>query len=361
LIVEPNVHEVSPASRVLEVSVQVGVAILLLAACFLIVRPFLIMIVWGIIIAVATYPGYERLSRAMGGRKTLAAVLCTALLLAIVLVPVALLSGTFVNGIQSAAAYLKDGNLTIPPPPPSVYQWPIIGVPLTNVWNQACNNLNAVLKMFAPQIKAGVTGLLSASAGIGITVIQFVLSIVLAGVILGYARAAAGVAHSLANRLFGDRGPELAELVTSTIRSVTTGILGVALIQTIFAGLGFLLVGLPAAGLWAGCFLIAAVLQVGVVALVPAVIYVFVTATSTKAVVFLIWCIIVAVMDNVLKPLLLGRGATVPIVVVFLGVIGGFMAMGIIGLFVGAIVLSAAYKWMLAWLSPPMAPDSPAS
>jgi predicted PurR-regulated permease PerM len=130
----------------------------------------------------------------------------------------------------------------------------------------------------------------------------------------------------------------------------------VALIQSLFAGLGFLVVRLPGAGLWALLFFIFAVLQVGAVALIPIVIYVFATTGTTKAVVFLIWCIFVGLMDNVLKPLLLGRGVPVPIVVVFLGAIGGFLAMGIIGLFVGAIVLSVGYKLFLAWLDEAIEP-----
>ena len=121
--------------------------------------------------------------------------------------------------------------------------------------------------------------------------------------------------------------------MASTIRSVTIGILGVAFLQSIFAGVGFLVVGLPGAGLWALAFLFAAVLQVGPIVLVPAVIYIFMIASTTKAVVFLVWCIIVALMDNVLKPILLGRGAAVPIAVVFIGVIGGFMAMSSVPLF----------------------------
>jgi predicted PurR-regulated permease PerM len=154
----------------------------------------------------------------------------------------------------------------------------------------------------------------------------------------------------LAIHLFGNKGAEYEALAGATIRSVTTGILGVALIQSLLAGLGFLVVRLPGAGLWALLFLIAAVLQVGSLALIPAVIYVFATASTAKAVAFLIWCIVVALMDNVLKPLLLGRGVPVPIVVVFLGAIGGFLAIGIIGLFVGPIVLSVGYKLFLAWL-----------
>jgi predicted PurR-regulated permease PerM len=137
----------------------------------------------------------------------------------------------------------------------------------------------------------------------------------------------------------------------ATIRSVTTGILGVAFIQSVLAGLGFLVVGLPGAGLWAVVFLIAAVLQVGVLVLIPAVVYVFAVSSMTKAVIFLIWCAIVGLSDNVLKPILLGRGVAVPIVVVFLGAIGGFVTLGIIGLFIGAIVLSVGYKLFLAWIN----------
>ena len=143
------------------------------------------------------------------------------------------------------------------------------------------------------------------------------------------------------------------DLIGSTIRSVTSGILGVALIQTVLGcTLVFFVVGLPGAGLWAVIFLIAAVLQIGILVLIPAVVFVFATATTTAAVVFLIWCAFVGLLDNVLKPMLLGRGASVPTAVVFLGAIGGFVAMGIIGLFVGAIVLSVGYKLFLAWVEP---------
>jgi len=182
--------------------------------------------------------------------------------------------------------------------------------------------------------------------------LQLLLSIVVAGVLLADPRAAFEMTRSLANRLFGSKGPEFQELVGNTIRSVFFGIIGVAIIRSACAAVGFLVIGLPAAGLWAVVFLIAAVLQFGMVVLIPAVIYVSATATTTKAVIFLIWCIIVGLMDNVLKPILLGRGAAVPILVVFLGAIGGFVAMGIIGLFVGAIVLSVGYKLFLAWLEP---------
>jgi predicted PurR-regulated permease PerM len=336
--------------QAVEVSIHIGLIFLLFGACFFILRPFLPLLFWGIIIAISGYPAFQRLQRALHGRTGLAAGICTLVMLGILIVPVVLLTGTVVDGIETLAARLKQGPITIPPPPPNVKTWFVIGPPLESLWNAAATNLSAVLAKFAPQIKAVIPVLLATSAGIGLTILQFVLSIVVAGVLLAYAQKGATVSRALADRLFGLKGAEYQELAGSTIRSVTSGILGVALIQTLFAAVGFLVVGLPGAGLWSMTFLIAAVLQVGVVVLIPAVIYVFAMASTTKAVIFLIWCAAVGLMDNVLKPLLLGRGAPVPIAVIFLGAIGGFLAMGIIGLFVGAVILSVGYKVFLAWL-----------
>jgi len=295
----------------------------------------------------------------MGEHRVLASVVFTAALLALLILPVFFLADSLIGGVQSVSSHLKSGEAVIPPPPASVGSWPLIGTPLRNTWLLASRDLPELLKEFAPQIKAAVPEVLSATVGLGATVLQLLLSIVVAGVLLANAQAAYELTRSLANRLFGEKGPEFQELVGSTIRSVTFGIIGVAFIQSVFAAVGFLVAGLPAVGLWAVVFLITAVLQFGFIVLVPAVIYVFATATTTKAGIFLVWCIIVGLMDNILKPILLGRGAAVPILVVFLGAIGGFVAMGIIGLFVGAIVLSVGYKLFLAWLEPAPASEAP--
>jgi predicted PurR-regulated permease PerM len=336
----------------LEASIHIGLAIILTAACLMILLPFLPLITWGIIIAVAAYPGFRKLQRRLGGRGGLSATIFTVVLLAVLIVPVVLLAGTLVEGIQTLAAHFKAGTLVIPPPPAGVEAWPIIGAPLNGLWSRASTNLTEAVRSFAPQIKAILPGVFSASAGVGLTVLQFALSIIVAGVLLANAEAGYRVTCSLCKRIFGEKGPDFQQLMGATIRSVTTGILGVALIQSLLAGLGFLVAGLPGAGLWAVVFLIAAVLQVGVLVLIPAVIYMFAIAGTTKAVIFMVWCIVVALLDNFLKPLLLGRGVAVPIAVVFLGAIGGFVALGLIGLFVGAVVLSIGYKLLLMWLQP---------
>lgn len=350
MVLPQPMRDKAHVQRALEVSIHVGLLALLALACFLILRPFIPLITWGIIIAVAIYPGYRRLRHFLRERGTLAAILCTLALLAVLILPAVLLAQNLFSGIHTVTASIKEGRALIPPPPAGVAGWPLVGGPLQSMWSLASRDISAAITKFAPEIKSAIPGVLSASAGVGLTVLQLMLSIVVSGVLLANADAAAKATSSLFHRLFGQKGPEFQELVGSTIRSVTFGILGVALIQSVCAALGFVVVGLPGASLWSVIFLFAAVLQAGGLVLIPVVIYEFAIASTTKAMIFLVWCIIVGAMDNVLKPLLLGRGVAVPIAVVFLGAIGGFMAMGIIGLFVGAIVLSVGYKLFRAWL-----------
>jgi len=346
----PLAFHKSRVKLALESSIHVGLAILLVTSCLLILYPFLPLLTWGVLIAVSAYPGFKKLQSALGGRGTLSAVLFTVVLLALLIVPVILLAETLVDAIQTIVTHFKEGSLIIPPPPAKVASWPMIGAPLNRLWASASTDVTALIHSLTPQLKTIVPAVFSASAGLALTVLQFTLAIVVSGVLLANAQHAYEVICSLCNRLFGHKGPEVQQLMGATIRSVTTGILGVAVIQTLLAGIGFLVFGLPGAGLWTVLFLIAAVLQVGALVLAPAVIYMFTIASATNAVVFLVWCLVVALMDNFLKPLLLGRGIAVPIAVVFLGAIGGFVTFGLIGLFIGAVLLSVGYKLFLAWL-----------
>jgi predicted PurR-regulated permease PerM len=347
---EPGATRKLAVNQPLETSIQVGLAALLFIGCLLILKPFVPLILWGIIIAIASYPTFLKLEKSLKGRRKLAAVLWTLLLLAVLIVPLVLLVQNLIEGIQPIAERLREGKLVLPPPPPGVEQWPIVGPWLARTWGAASADLTNEIIRYAPRIKEALPGIVTASAGFGITVLQFLLSILLSGALLANADAANKATRLLSNRLFGEQGPEFRELIGATIRSVTFGILGVALIQSVFAAAGFFLFGLPGAHIWTFAFVIGAVLQMGGLVLIPAVIYFFAVASTTKAIIFLVWCLVVGVMDNVLKPFFLGRGAAIPIAVIFLGVIGGFIAMGIVGLFVGAIVLSVGYKLFLAWI-----------
>jgi predicted PurR-regulated permease PerM len=316
-------------ARALEATIHIGVVVLLLYWCFQIGRPFIGTIAWGIIIAVAIHPTYERLKSALGGRGRLAATLITVFALIILLVPTYMLSGSLIGTVQEYSTNLDQGTLSIPPPSESVRSWPVIGESLYKFWSDGANNPGSALSKIAPQLKELGIGLLSTAAQVGIGILMFVVSIIIAGVLLANDAGGLQVARALAKRLAGEDGAKSVELAGATVRSVALGILGVALIQSVLAGLGCLVVGVPGAGLWALLVLI---------------------ASTTTAVVFAIWSLLVGISDAFLKPLLMGRGVDVPMLVIFIGAIGGFMASGIIGLFVGAIILALGYKLFLLWL-----------
>ncbi len=338
-------------ARALEATLYIGLVVLLLYWCFQIGRPFIQIIVWGIIITVAIHPAYNRLKSALGGRDRLAATLFTLIALIVLLVPAYMLSGSLIDVAQEYSARINEGTLSVPPPSESVRSWPAIGEPLYEFWSLASNNLESALSKINPQLKKLVIPLLSAAAGAGVGILKFVISIIIAGVLLANAAGGGQAARALATRLTGERGTKVIELSAATVRSVALGILGVALIQMVLASIGLLAVGVPGAGFWALLVLILAVVQLPpLFVLVPIIIYVFSTSSTVIAVVFAIWSILVGISDAFLKPLLMGRGVDVPMLVVFIGAIGGFMTSGIIGLFVGAVVLTLGYKLFILWL-----------
>ncbi len=339
--------------RVIDAGIRIGFLILILAWCIQIVRPFVLVIAWGAILAVATYSSYRRIENALAGRRRLAATLYILLALTVLMVPSFVLTRTFIDGMQTLAAKLHEGALTVPPPPEAIAAWPIIGGRLDELWRDASESLTKLGE--DPAIKETIKEIgrvsLSKAAGAGFALLAFMASIIIAGVLLAHASGGAQLARDIASRLAGDRGAEYVHLAETTIRSVARGVLGVALIQAILAGIGFLAVGLKAAGLWALIVFMVAVVQLPtIVFLGPIAIYVFATASTTAAILFAVWCAVVGLSDNVLKPLLLGRGAEVPMLIVFIGVIGGFIVDGFIGLFTGAVVLALGYRLFRAWL-----------
>jgi predicted PurR-regulated permease PerM len=337
--------------RAVEAAIRIGLVFLLAAWCFLIVEPFIIPILWGIIIAVASYPLYGWMRNKLGGRGKLAATLFTLLALALLITPTVMLVGTVAETTQHLSEDLQDGTLTIPPPPASVREWPLIGEELSAFWSSASENLGATLTSVAPHLKEAAGVLLATAAGAGAGILQFVISIIIAGVILANAVASAGFLTALAKRLIGDQGEALTTLASKTVRSVAQGVLGVALIQSLLAGVGLLAANVPGAGLWALLVLLLAVVQLPpILILAPIIVYVFSASSTTVAVIFLIWSIAVSMSDAFLKPLLLGRGVEVPVLVILVGAIGGMIYAGIIGLFVGAVILALGYELFRAWL-----------
>ena len=349
--VNPSANEKEYLQKAFEVAVRLGLVGILVISCYQIASPFISTIVWGIIIAVAVRSIHVWLEKALGGRNGLAATLIVLILLLILIVPTVMFSGTLFESVQEISVQLKSGKLHVPPPPERVKNWMFIGDSLYKFWELASVNLQAALTKIAPQLKAFGATLLSGVAGAGAWVLQFFIAIIISGVLLANADSGRRVAHTIATRIAGERGDELVDLSQNTVQSVARGILGVAVIQAILAGLGMLVAGVPGTGLWALLVLILAIIQLPpILILLPIIIYVFSTASTFTAVIFAIWSILVGSCDTFLKPILLGRGAKVPMLIIFIGAIGGFMTSGIIGLFVGAIVFSLGYRIFMAWL-----------
>lgn len=338
-------------TRLLESTIRIGLVLLLIYWCYKIAQPFIPIIFWGIIIAVAIKPIYDRLKSVLGGRGSLAATLITLLTLIILIVPTYLLSGSLISSSKEYLVHLKEGTLSVPPPSERVSSWPLIGKPLYEFWSLASDNLEAALMKITPQLKNFATPLLTSVAGVGVGILKLVVSIVITGVLLAKADSGTQAALAFATRLRPERGGETVQLAAATVRSVALGILGVALIQALLSGIGFAIVGVPGAGLWALLVLIVAVVQLPTLLILgPMIVYVFSTNNTVIAVVFAVWCIIIGISDNILKPLLMGRGVDVPMIVIFIGAIGGVIAYGIPGLFAGAFVFALSYKLFLSWL-----------
>jgi predicted PurR-regulated permease PerM len=352
-----NDNAPSPARKVvvstaLEAAIRIGLVFLLIALCLQIVRPFIIPIVWGVIIAVAAYPGYQHLLAALGENRRLAATVFTLVALLVLIVPTMMLSGTLVGGVKGVATQLNDGGLSIPMPPPSVKNWPVIGEQVDSFWSLASRNIEAAASQIGPELRTFGKWLLATAAGAGFAILQFIVAIIIAGILMAHADGGYQAARAVTARLAGDQHTDFVALAEQTVRSVARGILGVAIIQSLLAGLGLLVAGVPAAGLWALLCLLLGVAQIGIfVVLIPIIIYLFNTADMVTAVGFLIWSIPVGLIDNVLKPILLARGVKTPMVVIFMGAIGGFLTSGIIGLFVGAVVLALSYEIFMLWLN----------
>jgi predicted PurR-regulated permease PerM len=347
-------------SRALEAVIRIGLMVLLIWWCFNIVKPFILPVLWGAIIAVALYPLFRKLQALLGGHEKLAAVLITLAALTILIVPTVMLSGSLVTNTQRISARIEAGTLTIPPPSDKVRDWPLIGKKLDKTWRLASTNLDEVLDQFEPQLKAGGKKLLSFAAGAGAEVLKFVLAIIIAGALMVKARNGTRALEAIAGRLMGPaRGREMVTLTGATIRSVAQGVLGVALIQAVGAGIGLMVMGVPYTGLWTLAVLVLAIVQLPTILILgPIILYVFSIADTMPAVFFAIWSIIVGASDTFLKPLFLGRGLDIPMLVILLGAIGGMILSGIIGLFVGAVVLAVGYRLFVAWLHPEEMPEA---
>lgn len=333
-------------------AIQIGLLFLLAAWCIAIIKPFIGLVTWAAVIAVALYPLHRKLAGALGNKEKLSVTIIIIVFLSILIIPAWSLTGSSIETAQNLAQSLEEGSLKVPPPNEKVAEWPLVGERLYSVWGEASTNIEATLHKYHDQAKSFSSWLLKKIAGTTMGLLGFIVSILISGALMLSADASYEATKRIGRRLAGDKGANFADLTVATIRSVAKGVLGVAFIQTALATIGLVVMDVPGAGIWAMIILFLCIAQLPpTLILVPIALWVFSVAEPVPATIFLVYSVLVGISDTFLKPLLLGRGVDVPMLVILLGAIGGMITAGIIGLFIGAVILALGYQLYIFWIT----------
>jgi predicted PurR-regulated permease PerM len=351
---QPGIERRVP-SNLWDTLMRVALIGALAVLCFQVFSPFLHLMVWSIILAVTLYPLHGMLARRIGGRQGLTSAILVILGIILIVVPTWLLINSFADSIQGLIGAVQQNTLQVPPPREGVRNWPIVGKTLYEVWSNAHADLPALVQTMQPKIGDLARSALSMVASIGGTMLLFLASFIVANIILAYSDSAARGGHAIFSRVAGTaRGEALAKLALSTIRAVALGVVGVAAIQALLIGLALLLAGIPVAGILAIVALVLGIAQVpALVVTLPVIIYIWAGGqySTTAAIVHTIILLLTGIADNVLKPLMLGRGVNIPMPVILFGALGGMASGGILGMFVGATVLALGYELFTTWVA----------
>jgi len=337
--------------KVIDISLKLVLIFILVGWCAMILLPFITILLWSIILAITIYPMFDSLTRKLKGKKILSASIITVSMLVILLVPFVLLISSIFDEAKELGASFRSDTLVIPPPDPKVADWPLIGNKLYLGWKSLNENLEATVMQYKDQLLDIGHKIFQSLMGLISNVLMFTASIIIAGVFLVGTDQAQKSTRQFSSRLAGNMGEELMTVVVQTIRNVAKGIIGVAFIQFVIMGGAFLFAGIPFAGIWGLLvFLLALVQLPTIIVALPVIIYMYSVKDPLPATIWAIVIFLAGLSDNVLKPWLMGKGAPVPMLVIFLGALGGFVLSGFIGLFTGAIILSIGYKLGGLWM-----------
>jgi predicted PurR-regulated permease PerM len=343
------------ASRFLDVLIRAGLILAMVMLCYRVFSPFLTLMAWALILAVTLYPLQRYVAGRMGGRKGLASTLLVLLGIILIVAPTALLMNSLGDSVQQLVTSVQTNSLAIPPPPESVANWPVVGNRVHAVWSQAHADLPALVQTLQPKLGELAAAALGFVASIGGGLLQLLASFAIAGIIMAFGDAGSRASQAIFARLAGEaRGPALVALSVATIRAVALGVVGVAFIQAIIIGLCMLVAGVPLAGVLALVVLVLGIAQVpAVIVTLPAIAYIWLSGTyeSVPAVAYTILLLVAGMADNVLKPLLLGRGVEAPMPIILLGALGGMATAGILGMFVGATLFALGYQIFMGWVA----------
>ena len=337
------------SAEAVDIAIRVGLLALLAYWSWAIIAPFLTILVWSAILAVALYPLFDWLKKRLN-RPRLAAVLVTLLCVFVVLAPLVWLGFGLLNGVEFAANKLEAG-ITVPLPPDSVKEWPLIGEQAYRLWMRAVTDISAQLAQLAPAFKPVALWLLELASNVLVGLLKFLLSIIVAGFLFCPGPKLVKALAQVMDHILRPRGTEMVQLAGATIRNVSRGVIGVALLQSFFAAAGFLVAGVPAAGLLSFASLVLGIVQIGpAILFLPIIVWSWMTMDTASAFMFTAYMLPVGLIDNFLRPILMARGLATPMPLIIIGVIGGTMAYGIVGLFFGPIVLSVAWELAVAWM-----------
>ena len=335
-----------------EAAIRIGLLAILVIWTYDIVRPFIVPALWGAIIAVALMPLTHRLERLLKGRRGLAATLIALVGIALLVTPFVVVSGSIFEGVSNTLKVLQSGEINLPEPTQRVAEIPIIGERLFEAWHSIASNLEKAILHFLPEIKAGFAALAGVIGSSLATLVMFIISLLIAAGFMTNSEQCAAAMSKLAVRAVGPNAHAWASLTAATIRSVLLGVVGVAFIQAMLIGSALFVFGLPAAGLLTLVALFLGIAQLpALIIVLPLIGYAYSSMEGTSATIFSVWVFLGGISDNILKPILMGRGVDVPMPVILIGAIGGMLFTGIIGLFLGAVVLAIWYELFIAWLN----------
>ena len=335
--------------KAVDIFIRVSFIAILFIWSFTIIKPLFMITLWGIIIAVSSFPLHKGLTKILRGRDKLSAILLVLTGLICVILPVVLFMDSTIESLGKIAGNLKAGTLTIPPVSEEIKEIPVLGKKIGELWTLFTRDFSDIIEGVAPQLQIYAPKILGIISALGITIVQFIFSILIGGIFLMNAEVSSRGAGKIFKILIGEFVEDFHEVAAGTIKSVVQGVVGIAVIQAVFAGIGMLVVGVPGAGIWSILVMILAIIQLPpMIILVPIAVYVYSTQTITIGVLYIIWTLFVGILDNLLKPFLLGRGVDIPMLVILLGSLGGMLTYGIIGLFAGPVILALGYKFIVA-------------
>jgi predicted PurR-regulated permease PerM len=351
----------TPERVAVDLAVRLGLLAVFAYFALSLVRPFIPLLLWSVILTVAFYPVFGRLKAGLGGRSWLAALLLTAFGVGIVVGPTTILLSSLLESLEVLRRHVGADRIDLPPPPQGLIELPVIGDEAADAWTLASSNLEDFLTQYGRPILNVGEWTLHAAADLAGSVILVLAAVIISGFLYGPApRLAAGVRH-FAVRVVGARGSAFVDLAGITIRNVARGVIGVALIQSLLIGFALIVAEVPAAGLLTLAVLVLGILQIGSgPVVIPLLIWAWVTRETMPALFLTLYMIPASLIDNALKPILMGKGLTTPALVIFAGVIGGTISYGLIGLFLGPVVLAVFYDLLRFWVADdPAAPERP--